>query len=90
MGFVCVRSSDEAIAYVHDYGCPDFISFDHDLGEDDTSMRFINWFIDEVLDGRLQIPDDFSYAVHSGNPVGAENIRNRMDGFLKFLKENPR
>lgn len=86
--FVIVRNSKEAMDYVINHGCPDFISFDHDLGGDDTAIVFLNQFIDHVLDGKTVIPDDFSYFVHSANPVGAENISSKMDGFLKFINKN--
>ena len=72
------RSSSEAIAFVEDYGMPNFISFDHDLGGDDTSMRFIGALISMLLDGFVVIPKDFDFYVHSQNPVGAGNIRARM------------
>lgn len=36
------RSSHEAIFVIKDYGVPSFISFDHDLGGDDTSMTFLS------------------------------------------------
>lgn len=86
-GFVCCRSSNDAIAYVMEHGCPIFISFDHDLGGDDTSILFVNWLIDAVLDGKVILPSEFDYKVHSANPIGAMNIKSKMDGFLKFVRE---
>jgi hypothetical protein len=38
---VVVRTSKEAISYVKENGCPNFISFDHDLGGDDTAMIYL-------------------------------------------------
>ena len=35
------------------------------------------------MDNDLDILADFSYNVHSMNPVGAENIRAYMENFLK-------
>lgn len=81
-----VRSSDEAIEYVQDWGVPNFISFDHDLGGTDTSIRFINWLIAQHLDEKLQtFPTE--YYVHSQNPVGAENIRSLMDAYISYIRE---
>ena len=46
------RSSDEAIALMDKRGCPRGISFDHDLGGDDTAMRVVNWMIKKDMDER--------------------------------------
>lgn len=81
--WVIVRSSQEAIAMIIEYGMPYFISFDHDLGGEDTTIRVIRWIIDSFLDGNLEIHPDFDFYVHSQNPIGAENIRKLMFGFLE-------
>jgi hypothetical protein len=69
-------------------GIPEFVSFDHDLGNDDTSRIFINWMIFEVLDGNLKIPNNFTYDVHSQNPIGRDWIRGTMSNFLEYAKIN--
>lgn len=84
-GYVVCRSSEEAISWVKDNGCPEFISFDHDLGGEDTSMVFIDWLINATLDGVVSIPSGFDFKVHSANPIGAKNIESKMGNFLKFL-----
>lgn len=81
--WVIARSSDEAIAQVVMHGPPIEISFDHDLGGDDTSRRFIVWMIDALLDEDITIPDGFHFSVHSQNPIGAEWIRHTMNGIIK-------
>lgn len=81
------RSSKEAIDLIASE-FPLKISFDHDLGGDDTAMQVVNYIINGVLDGVFQIPEDFEYTVHSANPVGAINIANKLNSFLKFLQEN--
>ena len=60
------------------------MSFDHDLGDQtptgfDLAKEIINRDLYEIS----EIPDGFSYAVHSANPVGAANISGLMDGYLK-------
>jgi hypothetical protein len=82
------RSSEEAIHAVKQFGFPEFISFDHDLGGEDTSMIFINWMIDKTLD---MVSSDFQmpafprkYYVHSQNPVGVQNIKGLMDSFIAY------
>lgn len=79
--WVIVRSSQEAIYTVVERGAPSFISYDHDLGGDDTSMRFITWMIDAYLDGELQ-SFPVNYTIHSQNPVGARNIAELLKGFI--------
>ena len=64
------RSSTEAIQIVEQYGMPVFCAFDHDLGGDDTTMRFLR-FLSSIVEDQNDLPD---FAVHSANPVGAMNI----------------
>lgn len=90
--WIVVRSSAEAIETVKNRGLPFYISFDHDLGGDDTSMKFIDWLIEMVLDLRslgiemknikFPFPD---YFIHSQNPVGRDNIRARIESFRVYF-----
>jgi hypothetical protein len=90
-GYLIVRSSGEAIEACKEYGFPDYISFDHDLGGEDTSMIFINWMIDRTLDSMVDgVPGlhfPRNYYVHSQNSVGVQNIRGLMDGFIRYLDD---
>lgn len=81
--WVIVRSSQEAIDCVLKNGFPSHIAFDHDLGGNDTSMKFINWLIDYMFDCELHFKHEFTWSVHSQNPVGAENIRRIMTAIVK-------
>lgn len=84
-GWVIARSSEEAIQAVSTTGSlPNEIAFDHDLGGDDTSMRFLTWMSIVVLDGIYAIPPDFVWSVHSQNPVGAANIRGFIGNLVAF------
>lgn len=85
--FVIARSSDEAISVVLDKGLPIYISFDHDLGGEDTSMRFVKWFAEHVLFGEASLDEAFDFYVHSQNPVGKKNIEAYMQNFLNCLEE---
>lgn len=85
---VIARSSTYAIDTVLLYGIPTFISFDHDLGGDDTSMVFIHWLIDYMLDKGVSFPEGFGYYVHSQNPVGKKNIESLMDSFMQFQRSD--
>ena len=83
-GFILARSVAEAVDLINKNGFPIFISFDHDLGENvPTGKDFVNLIVDNVLDNNWVIEKEFQYFIHSDNPVGAENIRNYLNSFLK-------
>lgn len=88
---VIVRSSQEAIDFCTAVkSLPKNIMFDHDLGGDDTSMRFIRWMMDQLLEDPplFKLREDFTFSVHSQNPIGSENIKSLMDQLIKHLKGN--
>ncbi len=74
------RSSEEAKEIIKTKGMCSYISFDHDLGGDDTTMIFLKWLVNEFWNGEDPIPE---YAVHSQNPVGRANIISFMDSWVK-------
>lgn len=82
--WVVARTSDDAIAIIAE-GIPEHISFDHDLGGDDTAICVVNFIIEAVLDGLFRFPENFTFNVHSANPVGAANITGKMNGILNFM-----
>jgi len=91
--FIIVRSFSEAVSFVMKNGVPSFISFDHDLGMKDgelleTGYDFAKWLVENDLNGVIKIPEDFSFNVHSANPVGAKNIESYINNYIKFKKEN--
>lgn len=95
-GWTVCRNVAEAAAVVDVFGLPSMVSFDHDLGPgpapagyDNTGMGMARWLVDRAMDG-APLPADFSYYVHSQNPVGAENIRRFLGGFLDFLGRQSR
>lgn len=65
-------------------GFPETISFDHDLGLDETGYDFANWLVSQDLDERIDIPPHFTFNVHSANPVGKRNINELLNNYLKF------
>ena len=83
--WIVVRSSQEAIEWLSKNGIPDCISFDHDLGGEDTAIVIVNWMIERLLDEHLVFPKGFTYIVHSANPVGRENIIGKVEGIIKHL-----
>ena len=81
--WVIVRSYDEAIAYIVSHGLPNFISFDHDLSDNSlTGYDIAKWIVESDLDGTINIPEDFTYEIHSQNPIGAANIKGLLDSYL--------
>ncbi len=80
--WIVTRSSSNALEYIRNNGMPNFISFDHDLGGDDTTMIFLKNLVDNVWNGTDSPPD---YKVHSANPVGSLNIISFMESWKKSL-----
>jgi hypothetical protein len=84
-----VRSYDEAIVVIQTHGIPDFISFDHDLGVDEdgtllkTGYDLAKWIVDNDLNTTYKLPSNFSFKVHSQNPVGRQNIISLLQSYLK-------
>jgi hypothetical protein len=88
-GFIIVRSSESAIEFMENNGCPDYISFDHDLGDIDTAMLVVKYMVEKDLDNDgTFIPKDFEFNVHSANPVGAANIEGYLNCYLRTRKNN--
>ncbi|QQN68140.1 cyclic-phosphate processing receiver domain-containing protein [Comamonas testosteroni] len=82
-----VRSTEEAADYVSNNGVPDLISFDHDLGGEDTAIRFVNWLINRDLESPGFIGPNFRFVIHSQNPVGAKNLEHLLSRYLQFRLE---
>jgi hypothetical protein len=80
-GWTVVRTSADAIRMVQTRGWPSDISFDHDLGGDDTSMVFVRWAVDRMIDAGIGIP--FHWYVHSQNPIGAANIDGLLNSYAR-------
>ncbi|CAB3744809.1 hypothetical protein LMG24238_07347 [Paraburkholderia sediminicola] len=82
--WVIARTSLEAITLLEARGCPFEISFDHDLGGEDTAMVVARKLVTMDLDtGGRFIPPDFVYSVHSANPVGKGNIEGLLEAYLR-------
>lgn len=79
-GWVVCRSTQEAIDAIKKKGIPDFMSLDHDLGGEDTTMIFLKRLVNELWDGKSIPP---KYQVHSANPVGTKNIISYMESWIK-------
>lgn len=78
------KSYDDAVSYMTKNGCPNFISFDHDLGTGKTGMDLVKWIVEMDLNNNSFIPKGFMFHVHSSNPQGAENIFSYLSQYLRM------
>ena len=87
---VIVRSFEEAINFVKENGIPNFISFDHDLGCDEignilkSGYDFAKWLVDMDIENIYKFPDNFTFDIHSANPIGKNNIKSILNNYLLF------
>jgi len=84
--FHVARSTEEAKALVKELGIPVFMSLDHDLGGDDTSMEFLKWLA-QADDSPFDTYDHDvpGFYVHSANPIGSENIKSFITSWARSL-----
>jgi hypothetical protein len=85
--WVIVRSFEEAVAHVEHNGMPSYCSFDHDLGLAESGYDFAKWIVEMDMSGTIELPPNFSFNVHSANPVGARNIECYLENYLD-IKNN--
>lgn len=84
-----VRTYEEGVAVVEQHGMPEYVSFDHDLGEDENGNElksgydFAKYLVDRDLDSEHKLPENFDFNVHSANPVGRKNIESLLNSYLK-------
>ena len=82
--FSICRTMDEARDMVVEYGFPEYISFDHDLGDGiPTGFDFAKWLVDHDLDTNT-MPHNFTFNVHSANPSGVANIQGLLDHYMEY------
>lgn len=88
--FDIVRSYTQFIEYIETKGLPTMISFDNDLGLDESGYiapdgyAAAKWLVYESgIDLR-----DLEFKVHSANPVAAEQIRGLLNNYIQYLNSN--
>jgi len=77
-GFIGVRSYAEFVIHIETNDLPDFISFDHDLGLEESGFDCAKWLVNHCLDHKVKLP---GFTVHSQNPVGKQNIESLLNNF---------
>lgn len=74
---------EEIVCYRHDIS---YVSFDHDLGLGKDGYDCAKFLVEMDIMIPGTITEDFTFNVHSANPVGASNIRNYMNDYLEFKR----
>lgn len=83
--WVIARSVDSATWLIEKFGCPHFISFDHDLGYGSTGYDLAKYLVEEDIQNKI-LPCNFTFYVHSQNPIGKANIEGLLNNYLKYIE----
>lgn len=76
---------DDVKRTVRKHGLPVFVSFDHDLGDNEpTGYDIAKWMVEQELRGLEEFPEGFEFYVHSQNPIGKENIEGYLNGYFRI------
>lgn len=81
-----IRTPDDFKAYIRKYGLPDAISFDHDLGAEETGKDCAYWLCEWCIENDKPL-DVVTLYTHSANPPGRKRIRSTLQMLLR-LKED--
>lgn len=89
--FLIARNHQQVIDLIEEHGFPNFVSFDHDLGDpvvNGDGYMIAKYLVDLDMCAKYKMPDDFDYCVHSKNPIGKLNIQGYLDGYRKHRQDN--
>lgn len=84
-----IRTYDDFVNHIKQYGIPKFISFDHDLADFDengterTGYDAAKFLVEYMIEYNIQVR--FEYYVHSANPVGKHNIESYLENYFDFI-----
>lgn len=82
-GWIWAKTSSEAIKLLLTRTFSE-ISFDHDLGGQDTAYRVACFLEEKAQAGKI---GKIAWKIHSANPVGERNIRMAMESADKFWNQ---
>ena len=88
--YILARNMEEAKGLIAKKGFPSHISFDHNLGIDTegkllkSGYDFAKWIVGADQSGEITIPQNFTFSIHSANPVGAQNISALLTNYLSY------
>lgn len=80
---VVARSSNEALTLVERSGLPDAISFDHDLGGEDTAFKFMWALINGHMDKKWDLSTLQFIQIHTANSIGREKLTKLWENFCR-------
>ena len=88
------RDWEDVMMALRIHGMPQFISFDHDLGDDTYTGHDIAKLLVELDmsaieqdDSDFALPQGFDFYVHSQNPVGRDNIEGILRSYMKHKQK---
>lgn len=81
--WVIIRTYEEFCNHIKRYGCPTFISFDHDLGISYDGYDCAKFLGEAWMNKELDLTGLEAFYVHSQNPVGAHNINIYMANLME-------
>lgn len=88
--FVIVRTFEAFVKCIKNYGLPEFISFDNDLGEDENGHLLLDGYSAAkwlVYESGLDLKE-LKFKVHSANPVAKIQIESLLNNYISFLKKD--
>lgn len=78
------RNFKEFKEIITEFGWPNEINFDNDLGYNEPEgIDIAHWVVEQDLDHNV-LPNDFKFTVHSANPVAKESIIKLLNQYLEF------
>jgi hypothetical protein len=84
--WVIARSGEQVFAILREKGCPEFVSFDNDLGEEIEGYDIAKFLVEQDLNNPGYIPDNFHFIVHSANIIAGKSIWALLTNYLAFRK----
>lgn len=82
-----VKSYNEFVEYITNYGLPDAIGFDHDLADEGpnekTGYDAAKFLVEYCLENNVDLPE---FDSQSTNPAGRENIINLLNNFKRYVQ----
>lgn len=95
--WVIARNFKELVAVMLDPNrkdvWPSYISFDHDLGDDETGLDCLKWYCELIISMHEKyakypevLPTPCVINFHTANPVGRDNMVGYLKSVIKYLK----
>lgn len=85
--FSIVRNYEDFVSHIKEFGLPDLISFDNDLGSDEKGnvlpdgYTCVKWL---VYDSGLDL-SNLKFNIHSSNPIARLQIESLLNNYKKYV-----